>query len=577
MSKPITQNLDLLQAARCEDLKYTEIKDLTVLNQFEKDIINKIKMPGAHLIQGARGVGKSQLLRIAEIELDETFHQDKKLSVYINFKTSPLLEGVNINDKNAFQVWVGAKILQAVHQKLCFLNILDEDNVDDPYQKIFNIDGSNVTQEFLKEKIHNIQNYALRNNTSSEEIDEQFINKVNDINYIRETLTTLVEKLKIDRIIFLFDEVAHTFIPAQQEIFFEIFKLIHGNSIAAKAAVYPTVTSYGKNFEVGQDAIIVSMDRFDTGKGLEEVRDLFREIFDKRVQSNNSLKKKVYSKGELLDQCIYTSSGNPRAFFHILLKAIDNGFNTYGVNNAIQDYVDSELIPYHNQVAKRLPKYSNHVVTGFQLCRTYLIDEIKKKNNRPKKSGYQSAFFTIDRDISPNLKIALDLLCYSGILTKKGTVKISSSRTGQRYMVHLAMMVTEKAFKNTKVLDAIKSLSLTDYREFSSNDKTIEQFSEDIKADGDLCSNCGTEVSLEAKFCSQCGHQIERTSLISKLLDDSIDKISVTSGTVKLVKETYPLVGDLLQATKKDLMYLYYIGQVRSRMLKNEVEEYISG
>ena len=319
------------------------------------------------------------------------------------------------------------------------------------------------------------------------------------------------------------------------------------------------------------------MDRFDTGKGLEEVRDLFREIFDKRVQSNNSLKKKVYSKGELLDQCIYTSSGNPRAFFHILLKAIDNGFNTYGVNNAIQDYVDSELIPYHNQVAKRLPKYSNHVVTGFQLCRTYLIDEIKKKNNRPKKSGYQSAFFTIDRDISPNLKIALDLLCYSGILTKKGTVKISSSRTGQRYMVHLAMMVTEKAFKNTKVLDAIKSLSLTDYREFSSNDKTIEQFSEDIKADGDLCSNCGTEVSLEAKFCSQCGHQIERTSLISKLLDDSIDKISVTSGTVKLVKETYPLVGDLLQATKKDLMDLYYIGQVRSRMLKNAVEEYISG
>ena len=139
------------------------------------------------------------------------------------------------------------------------------------------------------------------------------------------------------------------------------------------------------------------------------------------------------------------------------------------------------------------------------------------------------------------------------------------------------MMVTEKAFKNTKVLDAIKSLSLTDYREFSSNDKTIEQFSEDIKADGDLCSNCGTEVSLEAKFCSQCGHQIERTSLISKLLDDSIDKISVTSGTVKLVKETYPLVGDLLQATKKDLMDLYYIGQVRSRMLKNAVEEYISG
>lgn len=579
MSTEINKDLDLLQAARCEDLKYDEIKDLTVLSNYEREIVDKLKMPGAHLLQGARGVGKSQLLRQAEIELDESFTSNKKLSVYINFKTSPLLEGVSINDKSAFQVWVGAKILQSIHQKLEFLNLINSQDTEDPYQKIFNIGGNNITQEYLSEKIHQIQNYALSSDKASEsnKIGIDFIDKVNDINFIRDTIVTLISKLKIDRVIFLFDEVAHTFIPAQQEIFFEIFKLLHGNAIAVKAAVYPTVTSYGKNFEIGHDAILISLDRFDTGAGLTQMRELFRSLFNKRTEESSALRKRIYSKGELLDQCIYMSSGNPRAFLHILLRAIDKGYNIYGVNSAIQEYVDNELIPYHNQVAKRLPRFANHVSNGLDLTRNYLIKEIKIKNEKEKKSGYQSAFFTIDRDISPNFKISLDLLCYSGILTKKGTVKIANKRTGQRYMVHLALMITEKAFTTNIILDAVNALSLTDYREFSSLDSNIVEYSKKIKEGGDLCGKCGEEVALEAKFCSHCGAPIERASLISKLLDNSIEQISISYGIAQRVKEYFPKVGDLLQATKADLMEIDYIGPIRSRIIKNAVEEYISG
>jgi hypothetical protein len=574
-----TKELELLQAARCEDLKYNEIKDLTVISKYERSIVDKLKLAGAHLLQGARGVGKSQLLRQAEIEMDENFSTEKKLSVYINFKTSPLLEGVSINDKDAFQVWIGARILQSIHKKLLFLNVINPNNTDDPYQKIFNIGGTNISQDYLTEKIHQIQNFALAKNKTneSEKIGEDFINRVNDINFIRETLISLAEKLDVERIIFLFDEVAHTFIPAQQEIFFEIFKLLHGNSIAVKAAVYPTVTSYGKNFEIGHDAILISLDRFDTGSGLNEMRELFRDIFIKRTEDHLGLRKRVFAKGNLIDQCIYMSSGNPRAFLHILLRAFDNGYSKYGVSTAIQEYVDAELIPYHNQVARRLPRFSNHVSLGLILTRNYLIQEIRLKNSREKKSGYQSAFFTIDRDISPNLKIALDLLCYSGILTKKGTVKIAAKRTGQRYMVHLALMLAEKGFNTNNILDAVKALSLTDYREFSSSDSKIDEYSKKIKEGGDLCNECGEEISLEAKFCGQCGANVERTSLISILLEDPISNLSVTSGVIARMASHYPKVGDLLQATKEDLMEINYIGNVRSRMVKNAVEEYISG
>src|ERR1022692_3388468 len=62
-------DIDLLHAARCEDLQYAEIKELSVEGDFERKTINTLKGSGAHLLQGARGMGKSMLLRLAEIEL----------------------------------------------------------------------------------------------------------------------------------------------------------------------------------------------------------------------------------------------------------------------------------------------------------------------------------------------------------------------------------------------------------------------------------------------------------------------------------------------------------------------------
>jgi hypothetical protein len=567
---------ELLQAARCEDLKYDEIKDLTVLGDFERTIVDRLKQAGSHLLQGARGVGKSMLMRQAEIEMDESYSESKVLGVYINFKTSPLLEGVKINDKDAFQVWVGAKILQGLYQKLLFLNLIQSESLDDPYQKIFNIKPTDSIEDYLINNIHLIQTVAF--NKTEAIVENDFISKVNDIGFVRDTIASISEGLKLSRLIFLFDEVAHTFIPKQQEVFFEIYKLLHGNAIAVKAAVYPTVTSYGKNFEIGQDALVISLDRFETGKhGLDSVKVLFRDMLEKRVVGNAGIKKTLFSKGELLDQCIFTSTGNPRAFFHILLKANEKGYNVYGVQNAIQEYVDTELLPYHQQVAKRLPKFANHATLGYELIRGYIIPQIKERNYREKKAAYQSAFFTIDRDCSPNLKISLDLLCYSGILSKKGTVKITGKRTGERYMINLTLMITEKAFESNRIGDAIKALSLTDYREFSSSDPNILEFTEKIKEAGESCDNCGLEVSLEAKFCSNCGSPIARKPIISKLLEDSIDLLSIGTRIAQRVKPIYPKVGDVLQASKEDLMEIDYVGVVKSKSIKGAAEEYISG
>jgi len=571
---------DLLQAARCEDLNYTQIKELSVLGQFETHIISTLKQPGAHLLEGARGVGKSMLLRLAEIEMDSEFAAQKRLGVYVSFKTSTVLEGVKAGERDGFQLWVNAKILQALHGKLEQLDLIGKGGEADPYHRIFGIASVAKTRVFLEEKLFQLQKLAFATDKQQvlTEIGVEFLDRVRDTGFLTEMVKSVIAQFKLERIVFLFDEAAHTFIPSQQEIFFEIFKLLHGGTIATKAAVYPSVTSYGRNFEVGHDAIVLSMDRFEPGQhGRVANRQQFREIIDKRIPPKSALRKTIFSKGELLDLCVDLSTGNPRAFLHLLNRALDNGFSERAVTLAAQDFVDKELLPYHQNLAKRLPKYSSHVRTGLDLLRGYIIPEIRSKNHRQTKSAYQSAFFTFQRDISPNLRLAVDLMCYSGVLINKGTVKIADRQTGMRYMIHLALLATEKAFSNPKLSESIGAISLTDYREFSATDSQIETYLRTLKDSSDHCPSCSEVLAPDAKFCSACGVKVETKPIITGLLEEMVDALSISDALKNRVRPKFPRVGDVVQARKEELMTIPYIKDVRSRMIKNAADEFISG
>ncbi|MBY0201677.1 MULTISPECIES: zinc ribbon domain-containing protein [Paenibacillus] len=574
------QEDDLLQAARMEDLVYDQISDLTVLGGFERKIVDTLKQSGAHLLMGARGVGKSMLLKQAEIELDKDFTASRKLAVYVTFKTSTILEGVKAEERDAFQVWVGAKILQALHDKLTQLNLIGHEGSTDPYFRIFGIKSAHGTKTMLQDKIHQLQKLAIASDKEKiiNDIGSNFLDKVNDVSFINEIIRDVLSEFKIQKLIFLFDEAAHTFIPAQQEIFFEIFKLLHGGPIAVKAAVYPSVTSYGRNFEVGHDAYILQMDRYETGElGRKANRKLFRDLLDKRLPQQSSLRKKIFQKGEILDNCIDLSTGNPRAFLHLLVRSLDKGFSERALSLSTQEYIDQELLPYHNNLTKRLPKYSNHIKVGLDLLKSYVIPEIKEKNLRERKNTYQSAFFTFPRDVSPNLKLALDILCYSGVLTSRGTVKIADRKTGLRYMVHLALLTTEKVFSSNNISESLGNISLTDYREFSLNDSNIEGYLQEIKDLSDKCADCNRDLSPNAKFCSECGKKVENTSIISSLLDESVYKLPIEAHLKNKISSTYPRVGDIIQTSREELMTIKYIKEVRSRIIKNAADEFVSG
>lgn len=582
MTQTIAQPSEYLEAARSEDLQSSEVKALSVFTEFERVMLNSLKGPGAHLLQGARGVGKTTLLRCAEIELDTEFKQNRVLGVYVNFKTSTLLEGISTGQKSAFQIWVNTKILQALHDKLVTIGLLNNHGTEDPYERVFGLASVQKTGSLLKDKLHQIQKLAFAADRAvvEKELGEKFLNQLFDPSFLGNLIKDVIENFKLSRIIFFFDEAAHTFIPSQQEIFFELFKYLHGGTIACKAAVYPTVTSYGRNFEVGQDAIILPMDRYEpAGHGRKIYRDQFREIVDKRLPKVSKKRKEIFQHGELLDICIDISSGNPRAFLHILNIVLANGMSERSIGLGAQDYVDKELLPYHQNLAKRLPKYAAHVRVGLDLLRLYIIAEIRKKNRTETKSNYQAAAFTIPvRDASPNLRLALDILCYSGILLSKGTVKIANQRTGQRYIVNIALLLSERAFSSVKLKTNLDAISLTDYREFSESDSTIVSYVEEIGNASDICPHCSTHLIPNAKFCSNCGTAVKSsTSIIAGLLDEKIESLSISDKLKNRVRPKFPTVGHLVQATREEIMTIPYIKEVRSRMLKNAADEFISG
>jgi hypothetical protein len=70
---------------------------------------------------------------------------------------------------------------------------------------------------------------------------------------------------------------------------------------------------------------------------------------------------------------------------------------------------------------------------------------------------------------------------------------------------------------------------------------------------------------------------LEIKPIITGLLEEAIDALSISDRLKDRVRPKFPRVGDVVQARKEELMAIPYIKDVRSRMIKNAADEFISG
>src|ERR1700730_15370277 len=92
---------------RTEDFRLDEIAEQFVPNVQERDIVSSLKASIPVILEGSRGTGKTFLMRVAELELNTTFAQDRVVPVYLSFLRSSL---IHTTDSNQFQHWMLARL-----------------------------------------------------------------------------------------------------------------------------------------------------------------------------------------------------------------------------------------------------------------------------------------------------------------------------------------------------------------------------------------------------------------------------------------------------------------------------------
>lgn len=98
---------------RTESIKQSDILSLSVVNSTDRGILEALKSNEPCLLEGSRGTGKSFLMRVAELELEEG---DKAcVTVFVPFNMSSL---ITTDDNLQFYHWMMAKTLKYLLNKL---------------------------------------------------------------------------------------------------------------------------------------------------------------------------------------------------------------------------------------------------------------------------------------------------------------------------------------------------------------------------------------------------------------------------------------------------------------------------
>lgn len=310
---------------RTESIRDEKIKEIFVSTDLERGIIDALKFQNPVVLEGSRGTGKTFLLRMAQIELNENFCVEKILPIYLTFSAATLIQ---TNDPNQFANWMMAKICKTLYRQLVYKGFLVE-NV--PTVKL--LLDNNLDTESLESKFDHItQAYENSYRKQDKNIDNSIIYEIPEVEDFLEIVKQICEFYGIQRICFLFDEAIHMFRPHQQRDFFSLFRKLRTPYIDCNAAVYPGVTSYGNSFEIAHDAKLISLERNIQDN---DYLDTMQQIVYKQA-TEEKIKRIEDEKGNF-KIIAYSASGNPRILLNILERCHNLRWDT--LQKVLKDFI----------------------------------------------------------------------------------------------------------------------------------------------------------------------------------------------------------------------------------------------
>ena len=537
---------DLNFKIRTEDFKDAEILGAYVQSGHDKKIVDSLKSNNPVVVEGSRGTGKSFLLRVAKAELLQSFATTRVLPVYVTFSKSSL---IHTNDKNQFFHWMLSRLSAEIVRSLRKQGLL----VNQPAGlSIIAAGGVDPTTESSRvEEIAQAYEESYKNPGAG--IDSQELPSIDDF---KSAVEDLCEALGIDRLVLLFDEAAHIFRPEQQRRFFTLFRDLRSPYISCNAAVYPGVTIYGSTFEVAHDATIIELNRspFES-----DYLSGMREIVSR--QSDANFMKIIDENRGNFHSLAYAVCGNPR----LLLKtaALAPKMRSNEIKEVFRDFFRTEIWSEHSGLADKYAGHRELVDFGRKLIEETVIPDTRAKNESwlSDSKGVSTSFFWIHRDSPEQVKEALRLLAYTGIVTKRDSgIVATRSELGDRYFLNLGCLVAPSSNPVGELSQIVRDISIKRFSEYGKDHSAYATILDAVSSfeEPDMSAILGKQLSKPVDVLDLSYHQ--RSSL-KKLGLDTIGK------ALSEKEETY---------RKAD-----YIGPVRSRRMKNAVVasvlEYLSG
>jgi len=578
--------IKLVASDRSEDLSPSQVLAVFAGSGGDEDIVRRLMGGGVILLQGSRGTGKTMLMRVAHERLLAKTAETKSLSVFVSF--SRYLATYNMNTPtqpgyHIFQSWVFAKIVTA----LC--ETAREYTENWPENIVGDVFGLAPLEEYTQRlETHYLDSQAGNPSSTAAalQVQEKDLVDFARLDRIGQRILEFLDRCSFTGVTFFFDEAAQSFAEELQPEFFQLVRHLRHHRISVKAAVYPNTTNYGKDFDIGQDAVVIPIERqVETTEGMA----MFTELVEKRF-SGSSLGMSMNSSPNILDFLIKMSGGNPRWFIHLANAVqVENG-GTIPQPKAIsvaKQFPDSTLWPYLRKLRENLPRRRNYVDAALSLS-TYFLDSIRDANKNVRRGGSPVCYVAVSmhRTVPYRVHAALGILQYAGIISRRGPKKISDRDTAEMYMVHPAILVRENivfgAEPNPSIdwlLGAFSDPPRDKFREFTRNSPRLLEFRQSEEADEVLCTKCDQPLPDNARFCPNCGETTSKISPFQELLSRPADMLEITSGVKQRVLEDgrFPTVGDLFNASDSAIDSIAWIGPSRVLLIRYAVEEFIAG
>jgi len=531
---------------RTEDIANEEILKLFVETTRDREVVEALKSRNPVILLGSRGVGKSFLMKVAQAEMLRDFDSERVLPIYVSFTKSSLLQ---TSTPDQFHYWMLARLSIGVIRTLMKQGLLAGTAGDKSI-----LPGDSRSLASIQNQIETIaESFEDSWKTPDIKVD---VTRLPDVDRLKELLEDLCGNLDIKRFSIFIDEAAHIFLPSQQRQFFTLFRDLRSPYLTCNAAVYPGVTSYGDTFQPVHDATVLSVDRDITH--VNYVSNM-REIVEK--QAGSSVLKDIERNGQNFAVLAYAATGNPRILLKTLAKAPK--LSSKEVNEVIREYYRTEIWSEHSLLVEKYKSHKNLIDWGRTFIESELLPDLRVRNALSLDQGLKtSCFFWIHRDAPAVVMQALKVLSYTGIVVEHSAgIKATRAEIGTRYLVNLGCLFALEPAPSTTAFAIAQNLDIRRMKEYRANHGA---FAPVVDAKPTLDDeSLGREAFIER---------------ISKPIDvlDLTDWQKDVLRTLKL-----HTLADLLNATEADLKKAYYVGEVRSRRMRNAafaaVYEYLSG